>query len=160
MPKHQFPYRHGYNQSSKEKNRIFEPGMSPFRTISSIALAFLVLVSSSSFMVGMHFCKGEIKHLALFTNADGCEKEKELPPCHKHLASPCCDDESIIHEGKGFKASTSDILIAGPVVDIDIPAIIIAEIIPTARAKKATFYNYDPPIRSLDLTVTYREFLL
>jgi hypothetical protein len=134
--------------------------MNLFRTISSFVLAFLVLVSSSSFIVGMHFCKGEIKHLALFTNADGCEKEKELPPCHKHLASPCCDDESLIHEGEGFKASASDISIAGTVVDMEVPAIIVAEIIPTGRANKATFCDYDPPIRSVDLTVTHRVFLI
>jgi hypothetical protein len=143
-----------------EKNRIFKPGMNLFRTISYFALAFLVLVSSSSFMVGMHFCKGEIKHLALFTMAEGCEKEKELPPCHKHLAAPCCDDESLLHEGEGFKASTSDISIAMSVIDMDAPAIIVAEIIPGTPAKKAPFYNYDPPIRSVDLTVTHRAFLI
>ena len=134
--------------------------MKLFRTISSFALAFLVLVSSTSFMVGIHFCKGEIKHLALFRNADGCEKEKELPPCHKHLASSCCDDESVLHEGEGFKASVSDISIGASDIDMDVPAIIVAEIIPTNRVKKTDFYNYDPPLRSLDLTVTHRVFLI
>jgi hypothetical protein len=43
-------------------------------------MAFLVLISSSSFMVGIHRCAGEIQNMALLSKAEGCEIEKNLHP--------------------------------------------------------------------------------
>jgi hypothetical protein len=135
--------------------------MKPLRSICALLLCLLVLVSSSSFMVGIHFCKGELKHFALLTTAEGCEKEKKLPPCHKHLSSPCCEDESIVHEGKGFKASIHEFSYsAGPVFDVDLPEVVLAEIIPSAIPAHASYFDYDPPLRSPDLTITYRVFII
>lgn len=135
--------------------------MNLLRTISAFSLAFLVMISSSSFMVGMHFCKGEVKQLALFTKAEGCEKEKKLPPCHRHLASPCCDDETILHEGEGFKASIADISISQAAVsDLELPVVVVSEIIPEAPSSRTKYHNYDPPLRSNDLTVSHRVLLI
>lgn len=135
--------------------------MKPLKTISVFALTLLVLLSSSSFIVGVHFCKGALKQVAVLAKAEGCEKEKKLPPCHKHLASPCCEDETIIHEGEGFKGSFSDVTICPSLFsDIALPEVILAEVIPSLPSSKARYYYYDPPLRSYDLTVTHRVFLI
>ena len=125
-------------------------------------MAFLVLVSSSSFMVGIHWCAGEIQNMALLSKAEGCEMEKNLPPCHKHIASePCCEDEAILHEGEGFKASVSDIAISmSPALDLELPHVILSEVIPSVSFLHPDYYNYDPPLRSYDLTVSHRVFLI
>jgi hypothetical protein len=60
-------------------------------------------------MVGMHVCSGKIENIALFSKAEGCEKERNLPPCHRHEKAPCCDDEAIVHEGEDFNASYSEV---------------------------------------------------
>ena len=44
--------------------------MKPIRFISAVLLAIVVLVSSTSFMVGMHICMGEVQNIALFGKAD------------------------------------------------------------------------------------------
>jgi hypothetical protein len=135
--------------------------MKTVRSISAILLAVLVLVSSSSFMVGMHICMGEIQNVALFTKADGCEKEKNLPPCHRHQNAPCCDDETIVHRGEDFKASIDQIQIVVPApFDIEQPLVLISEIIPSAIASRVHYYNYDPPLRPCDLTVEHQVFLI
>src|SRR5688572_20207148 len=85
--------------------------MKLIRTISSILLALLVLMSSTSFMVGVHFCMGEVQSVALFSKADGCEEEKKLPPCHRHQSAPCCEDEAVVHSGDDFKTSASGVLL-------------------------------------------------
>lgn len=135
--------------------------MKLFRTISVLALAFLVLVSSSSFMVGMHFCAGEVQHVALFEKAAGCEMEQSQPPCHRHLKAPCCEDETVVHKGEGFKISITDVSIL-PVagLDIELPTVVLSEIIPAAPIARTQYYNYDPPLRSYDLTVSHRVFLI
>jgi hypothetical protein len=135
--------------------------MKSLRAIASVTLALMVIVSSTSFMVGMHICSGEIQKIALFTKADGCEKERKLPPCHRQEKSSCCDDEAIVHEGEDFNASSSEVSIP-PVsfVVIAPPAIILSEIIPVSYLPKVKHFNYDTPLRACDLTVAHQVFLI
>ena len=131
------------------------------KTISVFTMAFLVLVSSSSFMVGIHWCAGEIQNIALLSKAEGCEMEKNLPPCHKRAAEPCCEDETLLHEGEGFKASVSDIAIApSPTLDLELPHVVLSEVIPSVSFLQPEYYNYHPPLRSYDLTISHRVFLI
>ena len=135
--------------------------MKTVRSISAVLLALLVLVSSTSFMVGVHLCMGEVQNIALFGKADSCEKEQSLPPCHRHTKVPCCDDETVIHEADDFKASVAHYHVPVPApMDIEQPLILISEVIPTAPLACFRYHNYDPPLRSCDLTVEHQVFLI
>jgi hypothetical protein len=74
-----------------------------FRSIVSLVFAFLVLVSSTSFMVGIHRCGGHVKDIALFDKAEGCANEQKVPPCHRLDTPVCCQDVTVIHEEEDFK---------------------------------------------------------
>jgi hypothetical protein len=135
--------------------------MKVIRSISAVLLAILVLVSSTSFVVGMHICMGEVQNIALFTHADGCQKEMALPPCHKHMKPACCKDEVLYHDGADFKGSIEHVQIDAPApMDIEQPVALISEIIPSAPIAQTHYYNYDPPLRSCDLTVEHQVFLI
>ena len=135
--------------------------MKLLKTISVFALALLVLISSSSFTVGIHLCAGKVQDLALFSQAEKCAMEQKLPPCHKHMAAPCCEDETIVHEGDGFEGLFADITISAvPVLDCDVPPVVVAEVIPDTPFSKISFRSYDPPLRSFDLTVTHQVLLI
>lgn len=135
--------------------------MKAFRAISAILLAVLVLVSSTSFMIGMHVCMGKVQNVALFEKADGCERERTLPPCHRHLKAPCCEDETVIHEGDDFKASAAHFHTVAPVpVDVEQPSVLIAEVIPSSPLSRVQYYNYDPPLLSPDITVEQQVFVI
>lgn len=135
--------------------------MKIFRTISAIILAFLVFFSSTSFMVGFHFCQGKIQKVALFTKAEGCKMPTQVPSCHKHVTNPCCDDEVVFHEASSFKGSVDQIQLHAPAaVDLSLPPVLISEIIPAASVARTEYYNYDPPLRSVDLSLTHRVFLI
>jgi len=135
--------------------------MKALRSTSTIVLAVMVLVSSTSFMIGMHICMGEVQNVALFTKADGCEKEKSLPPCHRHEKAPCCEDETVIHKGEDFKSSIAKVEIIAPSpIDIEQPLVLISEVIPAAPLSRIQYYNYDPPLRSCDLSVEHQVFLI
>lgn len=135
--------------------------MKAIRSISAVLLATLVLVSSTSFMVGMHICKGEVQNVALFDKADSCQKEKVLPACHKNMKPACCEDETVIHEGTDFKGSVEHILVTAPApTDIEQPVALISEIIPASPLAQFKYYNYDPPLRSCDLTIDHQVFLI
>lgn len=135
--------------------------MKKYRSILSATFAFLVLFSSSSFMVGIHLCAGQIQNMALFTKADGCEMEKKMPPCHKRESKPCCQDETVVHDAQGFKGNISQISIAAaPVVDMVQPPVLIAEVIPSSLVSIKHYTDYDPPIRATDVTVDFQVFLI
>jgi hypothetical protein len=135
--------------------------MKAVRSISAVILAIIVLVSSTSFMVGMHICGGEVQNIALFGKADSCQKEKALPACHKHMKPACCEDEFVYHEGTDFKGSIEHIHIVAPApMDIEQPVVLISEVIPASPISRIQYYNYDPPLRSCDLTVEHQVFLI
>ncbi len=134
--------------------------MKSLRSILSLAFAFLVLFSSTSFMVGIHRCGGQVQSLALFSKAAGCEKEQKLPPCHRHESPPCCQDITVIHEHQDFKGEITQFdLSASLVVEMVQPFVVLDEVIPTAT-KFAYCPHYDPPLRSSDLTVSLQVFLI
>lgn len=131
------------------------------RKACAMVLLMLVLVSGSSFMVGMHFCGGQLQNLALFDKAPGCEKERQLPPCHRHETPACCQDASVIHDGEEFSSSKVDISIAPAfIVEVAQPPVILSEVIASTTVSIPRFYNYDPPLRAPDLTVTLQVFLI
>lgn len=135
--------------------------MKSFRNISILAMVFLVLLSSSNFMVGIHFCSDEIQNISFLTKADACEMERELPPCHRHLTAPCCEDETIVHEGEELKNTASTLHTAAPVaMDLTDLQVIIAEVIPAAPFAHTSFYLYDPPLRWDDITISNQVFLI
>lgn len=135
--------------------------MKAVRSISALILAILVLLSSTSFMVGMHLCQGEVQNVALFSKADGCEMEQRLPPCHRHTKAPCCEDETIINKADDFKACATHYQPSAPTsLDIEQPLVLISDIIPAASVARFKYHDYDPPLRSHDLTVALRVFLI
>lgn len=134
--------------------------MKQHRSILSFAFAILVLFSSSSFMVGLHLCSGEIQNIAWFTKAEGCEMEKKMPPCHKHESKPCCEDETIVHDAQDFKGSINQISIVAPIADMAQPAVLIAEIIPSSVISTKHYAYHDPPLRATDITVDLQVFLI
>jgi len=121
----------------------------------------LVLVSSTSFTVGMHFCMGEIQDITMSSKVEACEMERKLPPCHQHLPDPCCEDETVMHEAGDLKVSGSQIQVAAITpLNIETPLILISEIIPSEVSSRTDYSRYSPPLRSFDLTVEHRVFLI
>lgn len=134
--------------------------MKPLKTISVLAMVFLVLLSSSNFMVGIHFCSGEIQNIGFLKKADVCEREQSLPPCHKHTTAPCCEDKTIVHQAEDLKAYVPHFHVAAPVTmevaDFDV---LVSEVVPSSPVFTA-FYLYDPPRRSHDIIITNQVFLI
>lgn len=135
--------------------------MKKLNRILSLFFALLVFFSSSSFMVGLHLCNGTVQNIALFSKAEGCKKEKQLPPCHRHKAAPCCEDKTVVKDALGFKDDIKQITFAAtPVVAAVRPHIILSKVIPSLVVLHSHFYNYDPPLRLCDLTIALQIFLI
>ena len=66
-------------------------------------LVLLLLLGSTGLPVSRHFCRGELKAMAVFGQAEKCHREQAKPQCPFHPApvadatdgpKGCCDDES------------------------------------------------------------------
>jgi hypothetical protein len=135
--------------------------MKHYRSIVSAVFAILVLFSSSSFIVGIHLCCGHVQDVALFAPAEDCGMGNTMPPCHRPASKTCCENEAIIHSGDDFKASVKGVMLPHvPVMDMELPHVLIAEVIPSLQLTPTEFYNYDPPLRKADLTVSLQVFLI
>lgn len=135
--------------------------MKAFRTISATLLAILILVSSTSFMIGIHRCGGEVLNVALFKKADSCEKEQPMPPCHRHSKTSCCEDETVVHTSNDFKSSASLAVVGAfgtPVMLV--PFTLVSEVIPSTSILHLEWADYSPPLPAHDLTVEHQVFLI
>ncbi len=132
--------------------------MKMLRSIVSVVLMTLVLISSTSFIVGVHHCNGRVHDVSLLSDADECPMERQLPPCHKPKNS-CCTNERIIHEADDFNASVAPSAPEhSPLVAELAPPVVIAFIIPERAASFHTFDAYSPPDPSGDLNVVFSIF--
>lgn len=135
------------------------------KPIVSFLLALLVLVSSSSFMVNMHFCGGHMQSVSLIEEAAPCPMEVELPACHKKMEvkkSGCCEDKHVAFEGKDFSAKVQDFsLLNWQAINWIASLPVIMEVIQVNEA--LAFSNhipYKPPIVERDLPVLKQSFLI
>lgn len=133
--------------------------MKRLRTIVSLSFAFLVLISSTQFMVAIHHCGGEVKGVALFEKGEACAMEREMPPCHRSLATSCCDDVTVVHEDQDFSLTVTSLdgTVNLPVVMV-VETLVLAEVIPVVAPNFSTFY--DPPILQIDRPAALQVFLI
>jgi hypothetical protein len=124
-----------------------------------VLLALLVLVSGTSFMVGVHHCDGHIAGVALFSQADPCPMEQQLPPCHKAVKNTCCSDERIVHESDDLKPAVAHIHVApAPLVAELASPVVIATLIPDAPTIQLRPANFSPPLTSPDINIGLSKF--
>jgi len=78
-------------------------------TVFSLLMALLMLITSVSYAVDMHYCKGELKSYSLWGKAKSCHDSSQQKKCphHKHIAkksdhkslekkNDCCENKTIV----------------------------------------------------------------
>lgn len=87
--------------------------------------------------------------------------EKKMPPCHRQEPKSCCEDETIVHDGEDFNAPYTDISVTPTLAsDVELAPVLISEVIPASPVLNIWSFNYDPPLRAADLTVSLQVFLV
>ena len=81
-----------------------------FHKIVSLAMAFVVLFSTMSFTVNMHYCGDTLVETAFFHKAKGCGMEMEKPSTKSCSITKksCCDDKQLSVEGQDELQLTVD----------------------------------------------------
>ncbi len=81
-----------------------------FHKILSLSMAIVVLFSTMSFTVNMHYCGGTLVETALFQKAKGCGMEMGNPSTESCSITKknCCDDKQLSIEGQDELQLTID----------------------------------------------------
>lgn len=81
-----------------------------FHKIVSLAMAFVVLFSTMSFTVNMHYCGDTLVETAFFHKSKGCGMEMEKPSTKSCSITKksCCDDKQLSVEGQDELQLTVD----------------------------------------------------
>lgn len=70
--------------------------------IASILMAFVVLLSTMSFTISMHYCGDMLVETAILYEAEGCGMEMEKPSSKNCaiIKKGCCNNEQVSIEGQ------------------------------------------------------------
>ncbi|MFK7832329.1 MAG: hypothetical protein AB8B52_03545 [Winogradskyella sp.] len=73
-----------------------------FHKIMSLAMAFVVLLSTMSFTLSMHYCGDTLVETSMFHKAEGCGMEMEQSSTEgcSITKKNCCNDEQLIVDGQ------------------------------------------------------------
>ncbi|WP_042506413.1 HYC_CC_PP family protein [Algibacter lectus] len=73
-----------------------------FHKIMSLAMAIVVLLSTMSFTLGMHYCGDTLVETAMFHKAEGCGMEMDNPSTEgcSITKKNCCNDEQLVVDGQ------------------------------------------------------------
>jgi hypothetical protein len=73
-----------------------------FHKTVSFAMAFVVLFSTMSFTINMHYCGDTLVETALFHKAKGCGMEMQNPSTEECAITKknCCNDEQLVADGQ------------------------------------------------------------
>ena len=73
-----------------------------FHKIMAFAMAFVVLFSTMSFTMNMHYCGGTLVETAMFHKAKGCGMEMQTPSIEDCAITKknCCNDEQLVIDGQ------------------------------------------------------------
>ena len=73
-----------------------------FHKIMSFTMAFVVLFSTMSFTMNMHYCGGTLVETAMFQKVKGCGMEMQTPSTEGCAITKknCCNDEQLVVDGQ------------------------------------------------------------
>lgn len=143
--------------------------------ITALILAALILTSSVSFAVDMHFCKGELKSISFWGKAPSCHERaaaKITCPHHRKLMaekgeaalekSNCCNNHTVqVEADHERQTQTATELELNPSLQYFLFAYAVS-LLPAEgfTDSPAPYLNYRPPLIARDIPVLTQSFLL
>ncbi len=142
-----------------------------FKHITSLFLALLVLVSTQSYSINLHYCGSILVEKSFVKPAKKCAMHQEIAPAcgmHNNATQPrekqqksCCDDEFEIIEGQDeIKLQESSIQLPSPTF---VAAYIFAfHYVPSSvdNGKNSSEYHSPPPLFQRDVHAFFQVYLI
>lgn len=113
--------------------------------ISAFLMVLVVLMSTMSFTISMHYCQGELVDTAIFQKAHNCGMEMDVKS--DMSTNGCCDDKEISLEGQDeLKLPISDL---SQEQQLFVASFLQSylDLFQVAEKRKKIFFDYPPPFQ-------------
>ncbi len=128
--------------------------------IFSCSLALLILVSTTSWTVGKHYCMGHLVDVSLFVEAKDCGMDMGDNSALTFEKNSCCDDQLIVVEGQEIvELSPEEIELDGQ-LHLPICTLHYVDLLQISEDSEAVGEHYPPPILVKDIQLLDEVFLL
>lgn len=134
-----------------------------FNKITSIFLATLVMFTTMSFAVNMHYCGDSLIDYSLFQNAHTCGMETEQPTDDCDTTIPedsCCTDIQIVIEGQDELKLNFDTLNFEQQVFVATFFYSYVNLFEGLDSNVIPFRDYKPPILIWDFQKLHETYLI
>ncbi|WP_439648127.1 HYC_CC_PP family protein [Cellulophaga baltica] len=135
-----------------------------FHKIMSISMAFVVLFSTMSFTIDMHYCGDNMVDYSFFHNVESCgmEKAQLASKCEnpKMSKNSCCSDEQIILEGQDDLKNNFSTLTFEQQVFVASFVYSYINLFEGTTSKEVPFIDYSPQFVKRDVQVLHQTFLI
>lgn len=136
-----------------------------FKKISSVLLAFLVLLSTFSFTVEKHFCGDFLVDVSYFGNADDCGKDMSSDSCDAEKQQvkkkSCCKDEVEKIQGQNQLQKSSVEKISFEKQQFVLAFVVSYYNLFNNLSEQVVLHkNYSPPNLVADIQVLYEVFII
>jgi hypothetical protein len=130
----------------------------------AICMAFVVLMTTMSFTVDMHYCGNTMVDYSFFHNASTCKMEKAILTAS--CGSPevkkksCCSDEQLIIQGQDDLKDNFSTLTFKEQVFVAWFVYSYINLFKATASKEIPLFDYEPPYVKLDVQVRHQTFLI
>ncbi|WGK65310.1 HYC_CC_PP family protein [Croceiramulus getboli] len=132
--------------------------------IAAVLMACVVLFTTQSFAVNMHYCGNTIVDVALWSSAKGCgmEQLQKSTPCEdpSMTLESCCKDQKIVKEGQNDLKSSLDTIAFEKQTLMPVLFFGTAPLSTTLVDPKPAFKAYSPPFLERDIQILYETYLI
>src|SRR5690554_3386259 len=131
--------------------------------ILSFSLATLVLMTTMSFTVDMHYCGDTLVDISLFTNAETCgmEKQQSADECENGATKDsCCSDEQIVLESHDRIKTTFDSSPIGQQIFVATLFYSYINLFEGLEKNIVPFRDYTPPFFKRDIQKLHETYLI
>ncbi|MDX1363392.1 HYC_CC_PP family protein [Arenibacter latericius] len=134
-----------------------------FQNIASLTLALLVLFSTMSFTLDMHYCGKTLIDYSVFNKVDTCGMETMQPTENDScsiVVDNCCNEENITIEGQDILKNSFDKFSFHQLVFVATYAYSLNYLYEGEIENIVPFVDYSPPFLIRDIHVLYETFLI
>lgn len=135
-----------------------------FHKILSVLMAFVVLFTTMSFTVDMHYCGDSLVDFSVFTKAESCGMEKAQPTksCENPVMTEkdCCTDQQIVKEGNDELKTSFDKLTFEQQTFVATFFYIYINRFEGLDENIVPFKHYSPPFVERDIQTLHETYLI
>lgn len=134
-----------------------------FHKIVSVLMAFVVMFTTMSFTVDMHYCGDSLVDFSLFQKAESCgmEKAQAVKDCEPSISQePCCSDQKIFKKANHDLKTSFDKLSFEQQTFVTTFFYAYLNLFEELDENIVPFKDYHPPFLEQDVLVLNQVFLI